>query len=74
MHHAPRRLQKARLTDMMACLLAFNDAANSYTQIIVACSTHHHACKIVVGLREEASPNLAIRRNANAAASSAKGP
>ena len=60
MHHAARRLQEAGLAYMMAGLLALNDAANSYTQIVVAGSAHHHACKIVVCLGEEASADLAI--------------
>jgi len=50
MHHAARRLKKARLANMMAGLFALNDAANSYTQIIVIGSTPHHAGQIVVCL------------------------
>ena len=60
MHHAARRLQEAGLPDMMAGLFALNDVANSYTQIVVAGSTPHHAGKIVVCLRKEAGANLAI--------------
>src|ERR1700730_1300017 len=72
MHHVPRRLLEVRFSNVMTCFLAPDHTANIRLQILVGSAAMQHAVEIMVALREETRPDLAIRGQPNAAAMAAE--
>src|SRR5271156_4656211 len=73
MDHATRRLQEARLTDMMARLLGLDRLLNESDKILIRATSYQHGIKIVIEVREQAGADFSIGSKAYAAAGSAKG-
>src|ERR1017187_6209510 len=73
MHHRPRRRHEAGFANVVALLLVLDGVKDELDHLFVAGSPRHQASQVVLADREQAGADLAIRRDANAAAMSAEG-
>jgi hypothetical protein len=66
-------LQEGGFADVVAGFLLLNCALDECCHLYIAVSTLHHAVQVMIGLREEACSDLAVRSKPHAAAMAAEG-
>jgi len=59
-HHRPRRFQEFRFSDVMACFFPFDGTQNIAAQFLVVRPGPQSSIKIMLYLRKQARPNLAV--------------
>src|SRR5664279_3502187 len=73
MHHRSRRRNKSWLADVVALFFVLDGMGDELDHVFVAGALRHQASQIVLADREQTGADLAVRRDADAAAMSAEG-